>query len=68
MVLARTGFRANRKNRQDDFEPACHPVRMARGFRALSEITPLEILRKVAIDGDPDRHLNEIYLPVEAVK
>lgn len=28
---------------------------------------PLEILREVGIAGDPDRHLNEIYLPVEPV-
>lgn len=29
---------------------------------------PLEILREVAIGGDPELNLNEIYLPVEAVK
>ncbi|MBY0496912.1 MAG: GyrI-like domain-containing protein [Cyanobacteria bacterium] len=28
---------------------------------------PLEILRETAIGGDPARHLNEIYLPVERV-
>jgi hypothetical protein len=28
---------------------------------------PLEILRQIAIAGDPDRHLNEVYLPVEPV-
>jgi AraC family transcriptional regulator len=26
---------------------------------------PVEILRDIGIDGDPDRNLNEIYLPVE---
>jgi AraC family transcriptional regulator len=38
----------------------------SRRFR-MRDGAPLEILREVAIGGDPHRHLNEIYLPVEAV-
>jgi hypothetical protein len=26
---------------------------------------PLEVLREIAIGGDPELNLNEIYLPVE---
>ena len=38
------------------------------GRFALKAGPPLEILREIGIDGDPDRHLNEIYLPVEAIR
>lgn len=38
------------------------------GRFALKEGPPLEILREIGIDGDPDRHLNEIYLPVEITR
>jgi AraC family transcriptional regulator len=38
------------------------------GRFVLKEDPPLEILREVGIDGDPDRHLNEIYLPVEPIR
>lgn len=38
------------------------------GRFALKEGPPLEILRETGIDGDPDRHLNEIYLPVEPIR
>lgn len=34
----------------------------------LKQGPPLEILRETGIDGDPDRHLNEIYLPVEPIR
>jgi len=34
----------------------------------LRDGAPLEILREIGIGGDTDRHLNEIYLPVEPVK
>lgn len=29
---------------------------------------PLDIIREPVLDGDPNRHLNEIYLPVEPVR
>jgi AraC family transcriptional regulator len=38
------------------------------GRFALKAGPPLEILREIGIDGDPDRHLNEIYLPVETIR
>lgn len=38
------------------------------GRFALRDGAPLEILREVAIGGDPNRHLNEIYLPVEPIR
>lgn len=38
------------------------------GRFALKEGPPLEILRETGIDGDPERHLNEIYLPVETLR
>lgn len=34
----------------------------------LSDGPPLEILRETCLAGDPDIHLNEIYLPVEPIK
>jgi AraC family transcriptional regulator len=38
------------------------------GRFALKEGPPLEILREIGIDGDPDRNLNEVYLPVETIR
>jgi AraC family transcriptional regulator len=38
------------------------------GRFALKAGPPLEILREIGIDGDPDRNLNEIYLPVETIR
>jgi len=38
------------------------------GRFALKPGPPLEILREIGIDGDPNRCLNEIYLPVEPVR
>jgi AraC family transcriptional regulator len=38
------------------------------GRFVLRDGPPLEILRELSIDGDPNKNLNEIYLPVEPVK
>ena len=38
------------------------------GRFALTEGPPVEILREIGIDGDPERNLNEIYLPVETLR
>ncbi len=38
------------------------------GRFTLRDGPPLDIIREPALDGDPNRHLNEIYLPVEPVR
>ena len=51
---------------ENAYRTLAYTIVHSKRFR-LRDGPPLEILREVAIAGHPDRHLNEIYLPVERV-
>jgi len=64
MARSSTAVRGDVGERVSDFG---HRISRSDRFR-LRDGPPLEILREIALNGDPSRSLNEIYLPVEPVR